>query len=86
MCYLVETVLLDNIVHSISELEGALEMIAKPPSRCISTLGAGEGAASQRDQITVIIGKTPPGPHPPTPGPGCMQCLTPSVRSPLVPS
>lgn len=36
MCYLVETVLPDNIVHSISELEGALEMIAKPPSRCPS--------------------------------------------------
>lgn len=53
MCYLVETILLDNIVHRISELEGALEMIPEPPSHCPSLpLGAGEGVVSQGDQGT----------------------------------
>lgn len=36
MCYLVETIVLDNIAYRISESEGALDMIAQPPSLCPS--------------------------------------------------
>lgn len=71
MCYLVESVLLDNIVHRISELEGALEMIAKPPFLLpISTLGSMPKSS---------VGQTPGPKQPRTPGPGCLLPLTLSV-------
>lgn len=87
MCYLVETVSLDNTVHRISELEGALEIIAKPPSCCPSPpLGAGEGAESHGDQTT--RSKSSSGRHQahllqlpvqavPAPGPLCERFLGP---------
>lgn len=51
MCYLVETIILDNTAYRISELEGALDMMAQPPSLGPSLpLGADEGAVSQGEQ------------------------------------
>lgn len=53
MCYLVETIILDNIAYRISELEGALDMMAQPPSLGPSLpLGADEGAVSQGERGT----------------------------------